>query len=273
MIIPSSRRVSDPRSTSWARWVDLPGTLTSTLSIHAVSGRLFVGYGDWTANDGPRDVISVGTDGELVTHLEDSPTEAFNNFREIDGWVYGPLTDPKGTAKGGYVTNEGGEWHTHLTDINMVHAFDICRTSHGLWLTGSARSIDSTTEPIVALSKDDGTTWTEVKVGVRGSVNRYYGILTVGDAVHVMEPDGGPIVTTSDGGQTWHESPLTDRTVFSDYGRPDAYRVPNPTAQQKALRDWRVALPYRGKAPVVIGRDAYCLAGSTIYRRPAPEEI
>lgn len=281
MIIPSARRWEAVEHL-WSTFVSLGSpplpSSNSVLNLWPYEGRLYVGHGEWTTNLGPTDVLSVGPEGDVVTHLENAPTEAFNVFREIDGWLYAPYTDPKGMGFGGYATNEGGEWRAVTMNLSMVHTFDVAKTRHGLWMTGSARSIDGlTTEPVVVLSTDGGATWAEVKVGHRAPLGRYYGIWVEGDTVFVRHSDDSlPVEASSDGGATWaqvNRPDLHGSLTSIGYHRPDYARTPTPTPAQQVLRDWRSGTPELSSDPVVLDEKAYCIVRTTpvtILRRPAP---
>ena len=107
-------------------------------SLTLYQGRVYVGYGDYGANNGPTDVVSFDPDtAEVITHLTDVPTEAIFPYREFDGWLYGPCVDPSWYyGPGGYVTNKGGEWHT-VEVPDMVHTFDVYADSRGTFVCGS----------------------------------------------------------------------------------------------------------------------------------------
>lgn len=273
-LVPLTRHIKAP---PWDRWVTLPEQ-PGPHTLHYAGGRLYVGAGDWTANLGPTDVVSVGLDGEVRVDLADVPTDALHCFREIDGAVYAPYTDPRGPDRGGYVTNAGGEWHAvEFTSPLMVHCFDMGATSHGLWMTGSAHREDDTTIPVVLLSTDDGATWTEVHAGSRGPSARYFGLWAEGDAVFVRRDSVPPVFTSSDGGQTWSEVDRPDlHPALSSWGyrRPHYLRTPDPTPYEQVLRNWTIALPPGGAHPTVVGEHAYVVAPDgdawSIYRRPAP---
>lgn len=283
MIIPSLPRVTPPADPVkvWETHAVISPPLVpdrnSYLTLTPIDGRLYLGHGEWTANLGPTNVISIGTEGDVSVDLPDVFTDALNCFREIDGAIYSPYTDPRGPDKGGYATNAGGDWHAvEFTSILMVHCFDMGATSHGLWMVGSAHREDNTTIPVVLLSTDDGATWTEVHAGSRGSLARYYGLWVEGDAVFVRQ-GAGPVLTSSDGGQTWSETDRPDlRPALSSsgYRRPHYIRTPDPTPYEQVLRDWLPAMPAASSDFVVLDGVAYCAAQTgtsvTIYRRPAP---
>lgn len=271
MIIPSARRLSVSHG-GWVEHAIIPSPplpmSNSILSLWPIGDRLYLGHGEWTQNLGPTDIISVGSEGDVVIHLQDAGTEAFNVFRVIDGAVYAPYTDPHGAAQGaygGYATNAGGTWRKVKMNVPMVHTFDVVQTSHGLFMSGSARAVDGTTEPVVVKSTDGGTTWAEVKAGHRKSLGRYYGIVAEGRTIFVRHSDGTlPVEASSDGGATWRRVSRPDLHARLAYG---TYDDPPETIQ-----DWPVPLPSRATKPVRMGDKAYCCAqtGSsvTIYRRP-----
>ena len=262
----------------WDEWAVLPEQ-PGPHTLHYADGRFYVGCGDWTANLGPTDLVSVALDGTVTTHYTDVPTDALNNFRLIGGAIYAPYTDPRGPDRGGYVTNAGGSWRVvEFTSTLMVHCFDMGQTSHGLWMTGSAHREDSTTVPVVLLSTDDGETWTEMHAGERGPSARYYGLHIQGDQPYVQARHDTPLLTTTDGGATWVESEAAVPPITSaGYAYPEAYRALNPTPEQQALREWGVMLPPGGVRPIVVGEYAYVAgtsgSGWAIYRTDAPERM
>lgn len=273
MILPSLPRVTEWDAHSWVEnsIIDSPPLPASNshLSLWPIGGRLYLGHGDWTVNLGPTNVISVGPDGDFITHLTAVPTEALDCFREIDGHVYAPLTDPRGNppgAYGGYASNKSGSWAWYQTNITMVHCFDMVKTSHGLFMTGSARSVNGqTTEPVVVKSTDGGVTWTEVHHSTRAPLGRYYGIVAEGHRLFVRHSNNQqPVETSDNGGSTWRNVSRPDLHYRLSYG---GYDDPPET-----ITDWPVALPPGATAPVRMGDKAYCAAqtGSsvTIYRRP-----
>lgn len=284
MIIPSHRRSTVSLST-WNEFVTLPDLPVGGqgMSLHPVQGRLYVGYGDWTKNLGPTDVISVGIGGDVATHYVGAPADGLDLFREIDGWIYAPLTDPTGaeiSPYGGYMTNKGGMWHLVKTDKPMVHTFDIGKTSHGLWLTGSAyiNGNDNGTNPSLLLSRDGGGTWEVAFYLPPTSLGRFYGLHIEGDQPYVQASgSGAPVFTSSDGGLTWHEtSKAVPNLSAFEYNRPMAFRDPPAlTAAQEAILNWGTEYPAEASDPVVISDSAYVVApngsgGHSIYRRPAP---
>lgn len=273
MIIPSHRRTNAIP----AAWVvhsvltspPLP-TSNSGLSLWPIDEKLYLGHGNWTSNLGPTSVLSIGPEGDLINHLPAAPTEAFNVFREIDGAIYAPYTDPQGAtqgAYGGYATNAGGTWRAVKMNLPMVHCFDIVKTSHGLFMTGSARAVNGTTEPIVVKSTDGGTVWTEVHHSERWALGRYYGIVAEGDTIFVRHSNAQqPVEASSDGGLTWKSVSRPDlHNSLSSGGYDDP---------PETITDWTVFPPSGATKPVRMGDKAYCCAQTgtsvTIYRRPAP---
>lgn len=209
---PRTRRVSFTPM-QWKPWVTVPSAANKTsgsrqiTTLNHIGDRLFVGYGDWGANNGPTDVVSVGIDsGDVQVHLKDVPTEAIDHYRVLDGAIYGPCTDPKWYwGSGGYVTNAGGTWRVNESPPDMVHTFDIAKNADGLWLCGSR--LDSTNSDVghsvVILSKDDGQTWETVYQGEEATAySRIYWITALSDGVYTLDHQG-VVRHTVDGGTTW----------------------------------------------------------------------
>lgn len=293
VIIPSSRREKKPYST-WTEWLQLPDFPTGItgVTLHVGQGRIWIGHGDWDHNYGPTDLLSVGPSGDLVTHMANVETEAFDVFRLIDGDIYAPYTDPTNGNYLAYATNAGGSWHSvtvPTTVASTEHTFDICKTSHGLWVVGSPTNWKGGARaPVVVLSEDDGATWHKVIESAEGIYGMsWYGIVNHDDQPYIQGIPRNGVgknwrLTTSDGGQTWHESPLDLDLTPYNYNRPDAYRGLSPSKADLALRRWAEVIdrPYRypylwGAWPVVLDGWAYYAADSSesgwsIYRRPAP---
>ena len=158
-------------------------------SLTLYQGRVYVGYGDYGANNGPTDVVSFDPDtAEVITHLTDVPTEAIFPYREFDGWLYGPCVDPSWYyGPGGYVTNKGGEWHT-VEVPDMVHTFDVYADSRGTFVCGSR--LDKTNTEVgraVVLFQPAGqATWELVLQSEdAGDYTRFYAFTAEGDELRV----------------------------------------------------------------------------------------
>lgn len=176
-------------------FVTIPQAADKTFGLKDISsltlyqGRVYVGYGDYAANNGPTDVVSFDPDtAEVITHLKDVPTEAIFPYREFDGWLYGPYVDPSWYyGPGGYVTNKGGEWH-RVEVPDMVHTFDVYADSRGTFVCGS-RLDETNTEvghAVVMFQPAGQATWERVfQSEDAGEYTRFYAFTTEGDELRV----------------------------------------------------------------------------------------
>lgn len=185
--------------------------------------RVYVGYGDYGANNGPTDVISFDPQTkEITTHLKDVPTEAIYPYREFDGWLYGPCVDPSWYyGPGGYVTNKGGEWH-RVEVPDMVHTFDVYADSRGTFVCGSR--LDKTNSEIghaVVLFQPAGqATWELVLQSEDAGVyTRFYAFTENAESLRVTYTTSeDKLITykTTDGFSWTTDSTLPDDVLASE---------------------------------------------------------
>lgn len=156
------------------------------------AGNLYLGYGDWTANTGPIDVARVSPSGVSSVAVDNVPTEAIINYRNINGVLYAPETDPRTawTAPAGYATNQGGSWH-QVRKTPGQHFFDVARAGNGdLVLTGSRSFPDGSEAGAVAyVSKDNGSTWSIGATAANSPPSgweRYYWAGTIAGKVYIQ---------------------------------------------------------------------------------------
>lgn len=274
MIIPSLRRVRGEVADSWVKWLDLPSTgHPHGPTIHLIGDRFYLAVGDWDANTGPVNVMSIGFDGRVKTHLTGVMTEAIELYREFDGAIYGPLADPRGSDFGGYVTNAGGTWRTVATVPNMVHTFDVLVHEGAVWLAGSRRSVGGGSYAMVVRSDDGGVTWDEVYLDPPETtgVQRMFGIHAEGGAVHAWSSSRA--IKTLDGGATWVTSEINRS---ADYLAPEMYRKINPTSDEQRFIQWRAPVREPVTQSWACHADGYAYSpgksesGYAIYRRPGP---
>lgn len=212
-------------STEYARRVQ---TLTP------YDGRLYVGYGDYGDNTGPCDIISVGADGSIQTHLSGVPTESVETIRAFDGALFIPSIDPSWYfGPGGLTTNYGGTWRTIEIRPDMVHAFDFAMTSDGAWWVCGSSLSDTDSQvghASVLRSTDKGATWTKVRRSeTESSWSRYYWIRTDGTYVYVDDAsaDGAPTYYRSSDGTSW-EAVITAPADPLDTLHPVLSTIPMP---------------------------------------------
>lgn len=185
-------------------------TARNIQSLTPYEGRLYVGYGDYGDNTGPCDIISVGADGSIQTHLSGVPTESVETIRVFDGALFIPSIDPSWYfGPGGLTTNHGGTWRTIEIRPDMVHTFDFAMTSDGAWWVCGSSLSDTDSQvghASVLRSTDEGATWTKVRrSSSEGTFVRYYWIRTDGTYVYVDDrsADGAETYYRSSDGTSW----------------------------------------------------------------------
>lgn len=169
-------------------------------------GRLYAGYGDYTANTGP---IAISPFDPATGAFEPawvSDTEAIHNYRPIRDRLYAPATDPRSRAD-----YAAGEPWADYEPLTVTHAYDMA-TLDGtdLWLVGSQGSSAAAWR-----SLDDGATFARVQStpavsGIEGDFARYYFAGVYADRLYLQAYDyaGGahPGSRVFDG-STWSDGP------------------------------------------------------------------
>lgn len=170
---------------------------SSITEMQVLGDELYTGYGDWTQNSGPTDLISVNmTTGSATKHLT-VDGEAFDKLRIYDGAIYVPDIDPKvsWTANAGYATNVNGAWQYNAA-TPFVHVLDVAKIGKTLFLAGSIVNPDkrlygpNNTIAAIKSSTDGGKTWKIEKARWSGTetdeLDRYYWLSVVGDTLYAQ---------------------------------------------------------------------------------------
>lgn len=167
-----------------------PSTGRVPLDAVLYDGKVFVGYGDWTENTGPIDIVYLDTaTGLHGTALEDAPTEAIGCFRTIGGKLFTPWTDSHVSMPYlGYSTDFGGVWrNVDNGKTGALHLFDAASYTGDpgtdLYLCGSD-IIDGQGHGIVYHTINAGATWTlAFDQGSPGGYARIYSIVKYGTSL------------------------------------------------------------------------------------------
>lgn len=190
-------------------------------------GRLYVGYGDYTADTGPISIVSI----DLATGaVHDSgfsfASEAIASYRHIGDALFAPDIDPKRASRsGGYARGIAGPGSVTWTDEKVVpatHVFDVATyDGRDLWLFGSLGS-----NAVAWRSTDEGRTWTtalNVPPLAAGNFARMYSGVSLAGKLHTQVVDfpGGvrPTSLVYDGvdwsaGPRWFPREVTRPDVF-----------------------------------------------------------
>lgn len=179
------------------------GQILADLEVH--NGKVYAGYGDYTANTGPIMVSSVDASRPDAGFTDEflADTEAIYNFRVIGEDLVIPAIDPR--SKADFVVS--GPWRQERP-LGAAHVFDTASTADGLWMVGS-HGVDA----VAWRSVDDGGTWTEalrVPPADSSTYSRFYfaGVLDGELRVQAFDARGGEQPTSLGfDGIGWHERP------------------------------------------------------------------
>lgn len=164
--------------------------------LHPYLGRVYYGYGDYSANTGSMSQ-PYGTNvssfdpatGATTVHLAGFKTEEVDTFRTIDGHLYVPNIDPSAGADAynSYASDAGeagtapGTWAENPGAQGSVHVYDVARAGGDLFIAGSTEWSSATDgAAVVWRSTDGGASWTRSMVeteddpALRNGFERYY---------------------------------------------------------------------------------------------------
>jgi hypothetical protein len=182
-------------------------------------GRLYIAYGDYTANTGPIKVSGLNLATQLGSGLETTlHTEETWTMRVIDGVLFVPYMDPQGTnadpSQGQYATRpSAGSWTAHTNVPDATHVFDIAKTADGLWLFGSIEGVAQ--EATIWRSTDDGATWTKaLQTGDNSGFSRFYAVWQTVDTMLAF------LSSTTDAVWRWNSGDTEWADVTADFDIP-----------------------------------------------------
>ena len=252
------------------------GRAIATLQVF--DGRLYVGYGDFTADTGPIAITPVDlSTGRIGGSLLSFATEAVYGFRQIGDQLFAADIDPRGTRQGGFargVNRDGAHVWTDHKVVAALHVFDVATMDGAdLWLFGSAGN-----DAVAWRSLDHGVTWTTA-LSVRpwfvgGFARLYSGAVIEGKLfTQVVETPGGPVSTgmVFDGtqwttGPGWFPSYARHEDTFP--WRPHAVGRQVVYMDQHSGASHRVVRLYRFD-----GREAHLTFGPTDrHATPDPQD-
>lgn len=117
-----------------------PESGRAILSLTFFDGLIFPGYGDWAANTGPIDLVSLDPTSLVYTEEATLETEATLTWRELGGELFALATDPRGATTQVFARRDAaGVWTLQTIDIAVpAHIFDIALYGGDLYLAGSS---------------------------------------------------------------------------------------------------------------------------------------
>jgi hypothetical protein len=161
------------------------------ITLQLWKGKLYSGYGDYTANTGPIALTTFdGTRFASAPELR-ADTEAIWTFRVIADRLYAPSIDPRVSSDFAVGTGAGGgaSW-SNPTVVRSTHAFDIVTlTGSDLWIVGSDGY-----DAAAWRSLDGGATWQEVLTvpsisGIFDDFARFYGAAVYQGKLYLQAKD------------------------------------------------------------------------------------
>lgn len=221
-------------------------------ALHVVDDNtVLIGFGDWTVNDGSTALTTIDpTTGESTVHGV-YPTEAFEDFRTIDGITYALFVDPTGYCEDTvpYATYPAQD--SPVGKIDAIHVFDMVKHEDTLWVCGSSHDGGGSGVAAVWYSKDNGATWTRTIPS--GDVGDYKRAHRVGVGL-----DGRVVVLLNhpywDEGEDWGEWYSWNGSEWERGGKPG----PDPHPLQEAP----VGIP-TGPNPVFAKTSTHWLMGTS----------
>lgn len=288
MIIPSARRFP-VKDDMWTPWFS--PALEKIDGLTVFRGRLYPWYGEWTANNGPYDIVSIGTDESIQVEYSSMSTDHVS-YRVIDGRLIALHVDPKGSHPTGepvlLIQESDGQWRISRDtgSPRALHVFDVKKFKGALFYSGSVTTGSSNSDGIIRKSTDDGQTWESVyRSETKPGMHRIYRMWVHEGGLHFRDPSDSMAKVTYDGGDTWQNSSL-DLTNLSETGPEWMVRkgVSRNLVEGSPPMEWsdRIAYPrglvgpssqYRnnGHPFAIIGEYAYAISQSaglpTIMRR------
>jgi len=196
--------------------------------MHLFGNRIYIGYGSWTnsspsgaINRGPIPIIAIDTatdrfvreevyvsvNGVRTRRPNGGDDEQLWIFREINGRLYAPGTDARGTvgapsAQGWdwgnyYIRQTDGTWLKRPTIPGGIHVLDIIGFNGKLY-TGIGGNSDIEGSRGIMYSSDEGNTWSAPKNFT--ATARHYTLIAWGNSLYCFAGNSARRVTT--GGQT-----------------------------------------------------------------------
>lgn len=131
-------------------------------ALYPFNGKLYVGFGDYGANTGPINIAPYDpATNTFSSSFLASNTESINNFREINGSLYAPAIDPRGSVYN-YLFAKGEPWNDAASSgVDGEHIFDVVSlTGTDLIAVGSGLSSGSVNAAVWRTT--DGTNWAKI---------------------------------------------------------------------------------------------------------------
>lgn len=201
-------------------------------------GRLYPSYGDYGANTGPVDMVSLDLADVAAGWTSEITLQSEQTFmlRTLNDTLIAPFVDPQGgigSPQNGQVARKpaGGSFSvlTNVTPV-PVHVWDTAVTGDGWWLFGSSEVDGPTGTATIWRSTDDGATWTASLNVASGTPTwdesasagaRFYGVQQYADGTLIAGLLGAPdpesrVYRWAAGGSSWADITDADADKISD---------------------------------------------------------
>lgn len=249
-----------------------------------VGNRLYAAYGDYNANTGPIDAVSLDLTALTVSVEAAFETEQTWTYRSVGGSVYVPYVDLTGPGTGDALAiGTDGVWSI-ISDVGSdpVHVHAVVVTTDGIFLFGCSNEPDPPNGgATVWRSTDDGATWTVVLAPRPDPTNfdRFYTAWAYGDDIYAMLASTTPRLFHWPAGGPWEEleydGPLItevraftyDGTPFHlglTHGKPEGVSTNGALTVHTQPADAAVAATILAGLPSGLFRDA-CTDGTYLY--------
>ena len=208
-------------------------------TLHAVEGKLFVGYGDYAFDTGPIALRYYDPAQEAFSaSLGISNTEAVHRIQNVGSQVFALTSDPLDLDPGGYLggqVDNPSSWMA-VESLPFAHVYDLASLEGDqpkLFLSGSGGPT-SLFQSVVYASSDGGDSWQlsldvglpEGVTGGNGNFSRFYGAAELNGQVYVQQVlfqqgIAEPLALFQHDGESWTElapptTPEGDWTRFID---------------------------------------------------------
>ncbi|MEO6190089.1 MAG: T9SS type A sorting domain-containing protein [Saprospiraceae bacterium] len=190
-------------------------------------GKLYSGYGDYNDNTGPIDIFSFSTDSLKFIHESIANTEAVYNYKAINGMLYAPAIDRRGSGDFAKMDSNGIWGNYKFGSYNSEHVYDAAGLNDSvLFMVGSQSS-----NAAVWKSSNNGRTWNQILAdsaisGKSGDFARFYFAGVYNGNLYVQARDYyGSLHPSSKvyNGSTWSNGPSLFPLSGSLGWRPEVF--------------------------------------------------
>ncbi len=190
-------------------------------------GKLYSGYGDYGDNTGPIAIYSFSPDSLTFTYEATANTEAVYNYRAINGMLYAPAIDRRGSGDFAKMDSTGIWANYKFGTYNSEHVYDAARFNDSVLFMAGSRGKNAT----IWKSSNNGKSWNEILSdsaisGKSGDFARFYFSGMYNGNLYVQARDYyGSLHPKSKvyNGASWNDGPSLFPTLGSLGWRPEVF--------------------------------------------------